>query len=91
MSRYFYAQYEKRSERGGRAGGWSAGSAQGTADPHGPDEAYEVLWLRTGAPPEVIRAAYRALAARLHPDVGGDAAAMRRLNAAYALLLSGRD
>jgi curved DNA-binding protein CbpA len=33
-----------------------------------------------------VRAAYRALAARHHPDVGGDESTMKRLNAAYAAL-----
>lgn len=91
MSRYYYAQYEDRSARRDRAGGWGTRPAREPADPRGPAEAYEVLWLRTGAPPEVIRAAYRALASRLHPDVGGDADAMRRLNAAYARLRGALD
>ena len=48
--------------------------------------AYAVMWLRTGAPLSVVQAAYRALASRYHPDAGGDALAMRRLNDAYATL-----
>lgn len=44
---------------------------------------YEVLGVRPGAPAEVIEASYRALAKRLHPDVGGSAEAMTALNAAW--------
>ena len=52
----------------------------------GLDRAHAALHLAPGAPLPVVRAAYRALAARHHPDVGGDPEAMRRLNAAYATL-----
>ena len=50
------------------------------------DGAYEALWLKPGAPRRVVKAAYRSLAARNHPDVGGDPAAMLRLNRAYETL-----
>ena len=50
------------------------------------DGAYEALWLRPGAPLSVVKAAYRSLAARNHPDVGGDPSAMLRLNTAYETL-----
>ena len=86
VSRYFYARYQAQSERDARTGRWGASAAHAPATPLRLTDAYAVLWLRAGAPPEVVRAAYRALAARHHPDVGGDAAAMRRLNEAYALL-----
>ena len=55
---------------------------------------YERLKVTQDAPPEVIRAAYRALANRLHPDRSGagnvtDAAheQMAALNAAYEVLI----
>jgi DnaJ-class molecular chaperone len=48
--------------------------------------AYATLWLRPGAPLAVVKAAYRALAQQYHPDTGGDALAMRRLNEAYETL-----
>ena len=56
---------------------------------------YERLKVAPDAPPEVIRAAYRALAAKLHPDrKGGDAGptehaheAMAALNASYLVLM----
>jgi len=50
-------------------------------------EAYHILQVAPGACPEVIKAAYRALARKHHPDQGGDPAMMQRLNAAYARLI----
>ncbi|MDQ3695452.1 MAG: J domain-containing protein [Chloroflexota bacterium] len=50
------------------------------------DRAYRVLHLLPTAPPELIEASYRIVAKRVHPDCGGDAEAMRQLNAAIALL-----
>src|SRR5258708_4224886 len=50
---------------------------------------YEVLQVSTNACPEVVQAAYRALARAYHPDVNpsSDAARqMRQLNAAYSVL-----
>ena len=44
---------------------------------------YAELHLLPTAPPEVVRAAYRALALLHHPDKGGSEAAMKRINAAY--------
>lgn len=47
---------------------------------------YKVLGLDPEAEPEVIRAAYRELAAKYHPDRGGDSERMRLINEAYAQL-----
>jgi len=47
---------------------------------------YTALWLLPGAPPEVIKAAYRALALMNHPDRGGDTATMQTINDAYRRL-----
>jgi curved DNA-binding protein CbpA len=50
---------------------------------------YKVLNVDPGADADVIRAAYRALARRFHPDVSADPAAssrMAELNAAFELL-----
>lgn len=52
---------------------------------------YEVLQVTETAPPEIIHAAYRALAKKYHPDVCHEnpekaAEAMKNLNAAYAIL-----
>lgn len=43
---------------------------------------YEVLGVLRGTDHEDIEAIYRSKAKRLHPDQGGDATAMRELNAA---------
>jgi hypothetical protein len=49
---------------------------------------YRVLHVQPEAPPEVIKASWRALmgSARLHPDLGGDHAAAARINEAYRVL-----
>jgi hypothetical protein len=47
---------------------------------------YEVLGVSPSASPEEIRRAYLALARRHHPDAGGSADQMRRLNEAWAAL-----
>jgi hypothetical protein len=43
---------------------------------------FEVLQVLPDAPAEVIEAAFRAMAKRLHPDAGGSEKAMAELNAA---------
>jgi len=48
-------------------GGWGRASSASVADPL--DEAYGVLFLRKGAPPEVVQAAHRALVKLHHPDI----------------------
>lgn len=49
---------------------------------------YRILFVQPEAPPEVIKAAWRALMStlRAHPDLGGDPEQAARLNAAYAVL-----
>lgn len=47
---------------------------------------YEVLQVHRRAEPEVIRAAYRALARKHHPDFGGEQARMVALNEAWRVL-----
>jgi curved DNA-binding protein CbpA len=47
---------------------------------------YEVLQVDRRAEPEVVRAAYRALARKNHPDFGGDARRMASINEAWAVL-----
>ena len=57
--------------------------------PPSPDvDCYEVLQVHPRAHPQVITAAYRALARMLHPDYAGEHtdAPMARLNMAYATL-----
>jgi hypothetical protein len=50
------------------------------------NDLYEVLQVRRGAEPEVIRAAYRALARKHHPDFGGAPERMATINEAWAVL-----
>lgn len=47
---------------------------------------YNVLQVTASAEPEVVRAAYRALARKHHPDAGGEARVMAALNAAWHIL-----
>lgn len=51
-------------------------------------EAYRHLGLAWGASREEIKAAHRRLVKQHHPDLGGEAAAFRRVNAAYQLLIA---
>lgn len=57
--------------------------------PSGGSSPYDVLMLRPGAPPALVKAAYRVLAQLHHPDRGGTTAVMQRLNAAYEALGKG--
>lgn len=47
---------------------------------------YEVLFVTTDAPPEVIKAAYRALASKYHPDHGGDEDKFKKVDEAWKKL-----
>jgi curved DNA-binding protein CbpA len=47
---------------------------------------YKILQVDPSAGADVIRAAYRVLAAKHHPDVGGSAEQMALLNAAWNVL-----
>ncbi len=47
---------------------------------------YEVLQVQPGAESEVVRAAYRVLARKYHPDHGGDGTQMIALNDAWDVL-----
>jgi curved DNA-binding protein CbpA len=50
---------------------------------------YEVLQVHPRAEPEVIRAAFRTLARKYHPDFGGDPRQMMELNEAWTVLGDG--
>jgi curved DNA-binding protein CbpA len=47
---------------------------------------YRVLQVDPSADPDVIQAAYRVLARKLHPDLVGDEGGMKALNAAWEVL-----
>lgn len=72
---------------------------QGTASVFVTDEAkavvdaaspFEILGVSPSAPMEVITAAYRALAAKHHPDRGGDPQKMQEINIAYEAIQKAR-
>jgi hypothetical protein len=65
---------ERRARERSRAALWPAGI---------PSAAFAVLGLSTAATLAEIKSAYRRRAFQLHPDRGGDPAAMVALNAAY--------
>jgi DnaJ-domain-containing protein 1 len=66
------------------SGGPRPGGTPGT-DPR--LEALRLLGLEGGASPQAIKRAYWRLAKTHHPDLGGDAEAFRRIDAAYRLLM----
>ena len=51
-----------------------------------PPDYYSVIGVAANADEEEIRAAYRARARQLHPDMGGNADQMKLLNNAYEVL-----
>jgi hypothetical protein len=51
-----------------------------------PGDPYQTLHLLPSAPAELVKAAYRVMAALHHPDHGGDTDAMQRINDAYRRL-----
>lgn len=50
------------------------------------NDPYEILQVHRKAEPEVIRAAYRALARKYHPDFGGEPARMAAISEAFVVL-----
>jgi len=70
---------DQRQAGGGRSPG-------GSSDPR--HQALTLLGLEPGASLQLIKRTYRQLAKTHHPDLGGDAEAFRRLDAAYRLLIS---
>jgi DnaJ-domain-containing protein 1 len=53
------------------------------------EEAYQVLGLSPGAPPERIQEEYRRLMKKMHPDQGGTNYLAARINEARKVLLGG--
>lgn len=56
-----------------------------------PGDALEALGLRGPAGPDEVKRAYRRLARRLHPDVGGDAERFRTIQLAFEVIRDGTD
>jgi DnaJ-class molecular chaperone len=50
------------------------------------DNPYTILGLKQGASKDEVKKAYRNLAKKHHPDVGGDAEVFKKILAAYSLL-----
>ena len=72
---------------GGRSTGGRSNSAGTAASADARSQALALLGLEPGASAAAIKRAYRRLAKSHHPDLGGDAEAFRRLDAAYRSLL----
>jgi curved DNA-binding protein CbpA len=47
---------------------------------------YRVMQVDPAADPDIVKAAYRVLARKLHPDLTGDESGMKRLNTAWDVL-----
>lgn len=73
------------SESKQRAGSRQEPARGSSSDPR--LEALRLLGLDDGASPQAIKKAYWRLAKAHHPDMGGDAEAFHRLDAAYRLLV----
>ena len=82
------------SATGGPSDGPTSGSSREPTPkrkPPPPDprrEALRLLGLEAGASRDMIKRTYRRLAKNHHPDLGGDAEAFLRLDAAYRLLMA---
>ena len=59
------------------------GALRGFGCTPGGTNPYQALGLDPSAPDELVKLAYKLLSHRLHPDHGGSAEAMARLNRAY--------
>jgi hypothetical protein len=84
------AHSERRTDPPGSESKQSGGVGQDPARPSSSDprlEALQLLGLDDGASPQAIKKAYWRMAKAHHPDMGGDAEAFHRLDAAYRLLM----
>ena len=83
-----------RTANNSASGGTSGGSSDGPTPKRKPPpsdprrEALRLLGLEAGASRDLIKRTYRRLAKNHHPDLGGDAEAFLRLDAAYRLLMA---
>lgn len=51
---------------------------------------YEVLGVAVGASPDEVKKAYRRLAKKHHPDLGGNETAFKEVSEAYDAITSGK-
>ena len=65
---------------------WRVATAVALGRVGGMSDPYDVLQVHRRAEPEVIHAAFRALARKYHPDSGGNSARMVEITEAYAIL-----
>ena len=72
--------------RPGTPNEWQTDADRPTAYGSDMNDLYEVLQVHRRAEPEVIQAAYRALARKYHPDFGGEPSRMTALNDAWGVL-----
>lgn len=81
MDRVHGTDWRQRAGAGEERGAGGDGAAMSR------EEAYQVLGLDPGASAEEIKAAYRRLISRIHPDTGGSAYLAAKLNQAREVLL----
>ena len=74
-----------RTENHSKSTNHAHAKREAAADPRA--DALRLLGLEPGASQQMIKRAYRRLAKAHHPDLGGDAKAFHRLDAAYRLLI----
>lgn len=80
--------WRNADEAGARSGAETGGRSTGGAMT--PEEAYEILGLKPGAPEQAIKAAHRKLMLKLHPDQGGSDYLAAKINQAKDLLMRRR-
>jgi hypothetical protein len=83
-------QFDQQMGAGSGSGGGFGGGPPPSSDCMSPDEARDVLGLGLGCDEAEIRAAYKRLMVRVHPDQGGSDALAARVNQAKDVLLAQR-
>lgn len=84
----YQRQQRQQREQTGWRDNWNQNTT--TSQSNGASNPYQVLHLQPGAPLEVVKAAYKALALTHHPDRGGDEERMKQVNIAFDTILRQR-